>query len=109
MVLFLMSRVAGRYKYRRALSPSSHLAASPLFATLTGESLTVSKHATLTPLFAALTKTSRVSPLFATLTENTGGGVYLSLLPDSIQRYLLTPFLSSTYTHFSVSSEDSCT
>jgi hypothetical protein len=47
--------------------------------------------------------------LFATLTKNTRGGVYLSVFPDRILRYLLTPFLSSTYTHFSVSSEDSCT
>ncbi len=97
----------------RGINPSRFPAAfprvTPLFATLTRHSLTISKHATLTLLFATLTKTSRVSPLLATLTKNTGSGGNLHTLLVIALRYLLTPFLPSNYTLYSFSREEPCT
>ncbi len=96
----------------RGINPSRFLPAiafvNPLFATLARPPLRMSKHATLTLLLATLTRIAFVTPLFATLTKNTRGGGTLHSLLVSPLRYLLTLFLSSTYTHFSFSYEEPC-
>ena len=81
---------------------------TPFLATLARHTLTTSKHGTLTLLLATLTRIALVTPLFATLTKNTRGGCTPYTVLVSPLRYLLTLFLSSTYTHFSFSYEEPC-
>ena len=81
---------------------------TPLFATLTSQ-LQLSDSLDFEALyFDILAQLLRVSPLFITLAKNTRGGGILRALFIAPPRYLLTPFHPSTYTHFSVSSEEPC-
>ena len=81
---------------------------TPLFATLTSQ-LQLSDSLDFEALyFYILAQLLHVSSLFITLTKNTRGGGTLHALFSALPRYLLTLFHSSTYTHFSVSSEAPC-